>query len=477
MYDLPYILSVSEDNSSVLSSIINHFQTDGEFMAGEAEVSHLELGRIIALYAYARYTGDEAVEQLADTQLEELFENLSWALPLCLKNGLLGIGCGLVYLMRNHFLEGDEDNGLSKIDHTLFNTLVFLRDEKAVDWYGWLHYMRLRCMCIRPPEKQIQGIIIRQHAIYMLDCLERGMRKELVPDEDIISEVKQFHAMQICPEKTSEILRTEKRKIDFVATTDLPVEDSRVSFIIPVRIDSSERERNLDILIEELTNIKEAEIRIIEGDKQPLYTIKKPYPNVIYRFMQDADPVFHRTKYLNILLNETEGEIVGIWDTDVIIPLNQLSGAIESIRSGRAAMCFPYNGHFYMLSPEMSQLFATRKSMDDLINQQESFALAHGNHSVGGAFLVNKKIYLQAGGENENFYGWGPEDAERVKRMEILGFTVSRVQGSLFHLYHPRKENSWFGNEALELQNRNEFLNVCAMTKNELWAYIHTWKK
>ena len=28
--------------------------------------------------------------------------------------------------------------------------------------------------------------------------------------------------------------------------------------------------------------------------------------------------------------------------------------------------------------------------------------------------------YLRAGGENEAFYGWGPEDAERVKRLEIL---------------------------------------------------------
>ena len=45
-------------------------------------------------------------------------------------------------------------------------------------------------------------------------------------------------------------------------------------------------------------------------------------------------------------------------------------------------------------------------------------------------------MYVQAGGENEHFYGWGPEDLERVKRMEILGYSVTRIKGDLYHLYH-----------------------------------------
>ena len=96
--------------------------------------------------------------------------------------------------------------------------------------------------------------------------------------------------------------------------------------------------------------------------------------------------------------------------------------------------------------------------------------------SVGGAFFVDRDIYLRAGGENEYFYGWGCEDLERVKRMEILGLPVCRAEGPLFHLYHPRKENSWYGSRELELQNRQEFLKVCGMTREELQAYIRTWK-
>ena len=52
------------------------------------------------------------------------------------------------------------------------------------------------------------------------------------------------------------------------------------------------------------------------------------------------------------------------------------------------------------------------------------YVLAHGPNSVGGAFLVNKNVYIKYGGENQHFYGWGPEDAERCKRMEILGLPI-----------------------------------------------------
>ena len=48
--------------------------------------------------------------------------------------------------------------------------------------------------------------------------------------------------------------------------------------------------------------------------------------------------------------------------------------------------------------------------------------------SVGGAFLVNRVSYMEAGMENERFYGWGPEDVERVVRWDTLGYQISLVR-------------------------------------------------
>lgn len=65
--------------------------------------------------------------------------------------------------------------------------------------------------------------------------------------------------------------------------------------------------------------------------------------------------------------------------------------------------------------------------------------------SVGGAFLVNRKVYLKAGGENEHFYGWGPEDTERVYGI-----------------------NSGFDCGVRDKQNLQALIDTCRMTKAEL---------
>ncbi len=97
-------------------------------------------------------------------------------------------------------------------------------------------------------------------------------------------------------------------------------------------------------------------------------------------------------------------------------------------------------------------------------------------HSVGGAFLVHKDYYLEAGGENEHFCGWGMEDMERVKRMEIVGLPVSRAVGALYHLFHYRYENSRFNSFKQEEENRKEFLKICGMYKEPLMQYVRTWR-
>ena len=91
-------------------------------------------------------------------------------------------------------------------------------------------------------------------------------------------------------------------------------------------------------------------------------------------------------------------------------------------------------------------------------------------------FIVNKHKYLKAGGENENFYGWGPEDAERFKRMEILEGAVERVDGPLFHLHHPRGINSTFGNDERDKKNLFEFIKICRMNTRQIKKYIETWE-
>lgn len=456
----------------LLADFISRYKASEQPMIEYPNISYPGMGFIIAYYTYARYTKKMEYEQYADNLLENILSELSETTPLCLDKGLLGIGCGLIYLLENNYIGGKEDEILSDIDSLLITALDFTNGEAITDWYGCLHYFRLRAFGTLSVENTWYKLVLRQFGIQVLDCLMLMVEKGLKPDENILSEVRIFHKMKLYPEKTTEILgMKQKRK-----KADPSINTSRVTFVIPLRVDSPERERNLDLLVEHLTKFEYADVRILEGDKNSLYHLKRNYQNVVYSFVEDPDPVFHRTKYLNILLREAESPIVGIWDTDVMLTDCQIKEALTAIKEGKAVMSFPYDGRFYMLSQEESELFVKDHSFDRLYRGIDNRYLTCGpNNAVGGAFMVNKELYLQAGGENEHFYGWSHEDSERVKRMQILDLPVFNASGPLFHLYHPRKENSWYGSKELELQSIREFLRICGMTQSELWNDIRSW--
>ena len=202
---------------------------------------------------------------------------------------------------------------------------------------------------------------------------------------------------------------------------------------------------------------------------------EKVYCNrVQYFFITDRDPVFHRTKYINELLKIAKTPIVGIWDADVIASKEQIEESIGQIKEGHAIMSFPYNGRFFFLSPDLSDDFRKKREFNIFEEQKNKLSLSFGTYSVGGAFVVNKDAYKLVGEENEKFYGWGAEDNERVKRVEVLGYNIHRASGALYHLYHPRK-NSVYADKEVELNSLKELIKVANMSSEELISYINTW--
>lgn len=457
-------------------AMINRYKRNNQAFVTEEDVAFSLLGKIIFYYTYASFSQNAYYEEMADEWLDELYNQIDLTVPPVLEEGLCGVGCGLVYLLRNGFVEGNEDEILGNIDRRLFGSLIFMHEEDKPDWYGWLCYF-LRRLTKPRDEKEIRTeLTFKQHSIYLLECLERQCLVKNILTENMVEKLNGFHHLKLCPEKTQFLL-------DLYAGVRLrkncvpcePIESKSITFVIPLRIDSKEREENLDMLLALLSRMEGVDILLLEGDSEPKYRIKKHYENVQYYFVEDHDMIFYRTKYLNWLIRKASSSVVGVWDTDVIAPECQIREAVDKIRSGEVIMAFPYDGRFYTLSSKDSSKVKDEQAYDFLYAEIENQVLMHGPHSVGGAFLVNKGKYLQAGGENENFYGWGPEDAERVKRMEILGYGVYFASGPLFHLYHPRKENSWFGSREVEIQNRSEFVKVCSMEQKHLWEYVESW--
>lgn len=249
-----------------------------------------------------------------------------------------------------------------------------------------------------------------------------------------------------------------------------------VAFVIPVRIDSPERSRNLDVLIDFIIRYFDSNILVMESDSQRRYFVKNDSSRIHYFFENDSRAIFHHTRCLNLLYTKVDAPIMACCDVDVIAPPEQIVDTVEQVRCGKAMMGLPYDGRVYETTSKLAQIYSETQNMETLLGKANDLKLMYGDLSIGGIFIVETKKYLQSGGENEFFFGWGCEDFERVKRMEILyPQPVYFAGGGLFHLWHPRGLNSWYVDRQHERNGIKEYLKVCGMTEKKLRNYIKSW--
>ncbi len=221
---------------------------------------------------------------------------------------------------------------------------------------------------------------------------------------------------------------------------------SDLTFIIPLRIDSIIRIENLLIVTDFLTTHFKCNVFILETGAYNIGILRSLLNKRIkYQFIEDRDPVFHRTKYLNIMSDQISTPYIAIWDADVIVDPKQIISSVENLRLNKAQIAYPYDGRFFDTSMLVRELFLQTRDLELLNKHRNKMKLLYIDGSVGealgGAFIVNSEAYRSSGMENEKFYGWGPEDSERYQRWKSLKYKIYRNKGCLFHLSHPKDLN------------------------------------
>ena len=164
-------------------------------------------------------------------------------------------------------------------------------------------------------------------------------------------------------------------------------------------------------------------------------------------------------------------ELVGVWDADIIIPLENIDYAVKQNISGRETITYPFYRKCICLGEKESYTFCNSMDIKTISDSTSPFLL--GRPTCGGAFIVNKKRYMSIGGENKRFTGWGPEDAERMRRCRILGHQANWIDiGLAYHLVHPINANSRYFSQEMADSMRREFINICGMSTEELTIYM-----
>lgn len=244
------------------------------------------------------------------------------------------------------------------------------------------------------------------------------------------------------------------------------------TFLIPIRVDSIIRIENLLMSIRYLLQNFETNIIVLEAADYNNKILQKLLDKrVKYTFIEDKDPIFFRTKYLNMMTLTSITPFVGIWDTDVIIHKDQIIDSILKLREG-FEIAYPYDGHFYDTSDIIRELYFKKREINILIKNKAKMEMIYGDQMKGGAMFVNKKAYIEAGMENEKFYGWGPEDFERYERWKILEYNIYRSNGCLFHLTHSRGTNSTFRSFYQMINTNRELIKTLNSSKTEILTHF-----
>lgn len=409
--------------------------------------------------------------------------------------GLAGIGYGIQYLIYTGLINAKADEVLSEFDQHLFSIVYFQQHtdfSHATGLMGIASYFFARLENPDANEDNLPIAISKTVLLSILDILlarfkvngyysyEKQNQSISNPQElsDIERFIHKFISCNICNGMALKLLNKIKQdKILPIEVYNEPIESNMydTTIVIPIHADSEIRIQNLHTIIHLYSNLKNVHFIIMEIDQIQRIHLEEN-KQIKYLFQKDEDLIFHHTHYRNELIKLAKTPIVIVWDVDILVPVAQLYKAVNDVRKHRAILSYPYDGICYNLPPNISNHFRNTLEWELLVTGENKFQKMFGELTVGGIFVINREKYIQAGMENEYFVGWGPEDIERLKRLTLLGLPISRIDGCIYHLYHPRKLNSCYINQSQNLKMKKELLRICRMSKKDLLHEIATWK-
>ena len=255
---------------------------------------------------------------------------------------------------------------------------------------------------------------------------------------------------------------------------------SNTTFIVPLRIESDDRLRNVIVSSIYLLDNTDCKIIIKESDRTSVFA-EKALPQIRecvgeksdrlrHIFEQSDENYFHRTRLLNDMVMMTTTDVVVNYDCDIILPLESYVTSEEKILSNECDVVYPYGDGNWQF-----QILATDELVSEFINQNYDLSILRQRSRVydakyGFCQFFSTQKYIEGGLENEGFVAYGYEDDERYFRFIKLGYKVCRLDAHVYHMEHARTDNSWFSNPFIQ-NNKNLHDTLIQFDKDQLQEY------
>jgi len=228
---------------------------------------------------------------------------------------------------------------------------------------------------------------------------------------------------------------------------------SKLTFLIPIRIDSDDRIRNIITVLCYLLKNFNTNIILKEVDNEKYFQsyalpqikefVEDDINQLDYIFEKSNDPVFYRMQIINEMLERSKTEVIVNYDCDVLLKPDTYIKCYNLIIDKTYDVIYPYGFGYYQ-----KQIYANDELVSEFLNNNFNFSILEQQQNTeisqyGHVQFFNRRVYIEGGMENENFRGSSPEDKERFFRFNKLGYNVGRIDDHVYHLEHSRGDNSW----------------------------------
>lgn len=236
------------------------------------------------------------------------------------------------------------------------------------------------------------------------------------------------------------------------------------TFMIPVRIEHQDRYNNAKSVLGFLNHHFQTNVIIYEVSESGeskldfLSSLKNLKIDHTVKLLPITE-AFHRTRYLNIMLDKVKTPVVVNYDIDVFLPPQSYLICRNKIVNGEVDVYYPYSfgASQYQVPPSVDR---TKFNLDFSL---QSILSDLGNHSTEGirkyyseyghCIFFNTEVYREFGGENEEFISYGPEDKERGIRFKAFTNKVVWLDDVVFHFEHHRGNDSSLANPYTQPNN------------------------
>lgn len=244
------------------------------------------------------------------------------------------------------------------------------------------------------------------------------------------------------------------------------------TFIIPIGIESEDREINTFITLSYLCKHLDTNIIIYEFDDTSkvasiLEKIDKGNTNIKHIFKRKDYHLFHRTKFLNEMLSIVETPVVVNYDIDVLLDPLTYKKCTDKIMNG-LDLVYPY----FWGDSQRRIYYPGRDKIKDTLDLMslDSNDVDTVRSEYGHCQFFKTISYKQGGMENEDFVSYAPEDQERGYRFKALGYNVEWSDDLVYHIEHTRGENSSSSNPMMQ-HNNSIFSRIKSLNLEELKDY------